>query len=186
VVFLRNGAAHCLADDPASTVRDFAPSRWAPTTTIGRVEIDGPGDRALLVCGAYPLSRSRSHPLLGQLPDILRLPAGRARHTGLHATVEVLATEFEEHRPGRDGVVPALIDAMLLLILRAWADDSASQDSATPGWAAAITDPSISSALAGIHEDPARPLRSRRSARTAAYRVRHSRSASPPWSANHR
>lgn len=41
-MFLRNGAAHCLADDPASTVRDFAPSRWAPTTTIGRVEIDGP------------------------------------------------------------------------------------------------------------------------------------------------
>jgi hypothetical protein len=167
-------------------VRDFAPSRWAPTTTIGRVEIDGPGDRALLVCGAYPLSRSRPHPLLGQLPDVLRLPPGRARHTGLHATVEVPATELEERRPGCDGVVPALIDAMLLLILRAWADDSASQDSATPGWAAAITDPSISSALAGIHEDPARPWTVETLGAHCAYRVRHSRSASPPWSANHR
>jgi len=168
VVFLRNGAAHCLADDPASTVRDFAPNRWGPRATIGRVEIDGPGDRALLICGAYPLTRSRPHPLLGQLPDILHLPAARARHTGLLATVEILAAELEEHRPGRDGVVPALIDAMLLLILRAWADDSTSQKSmsqrsaspgsATPGgWAVAINDPSISSALAAIHEDPAHP-----------------------------
>jgi AraC-like DNA-binding protein len=157
VVFLRNGAAHSLADDPASPVRDFAPTRWAPRTTIGRVEIDGPGERALLICGAYQLSRSRPHPLLGQLPEILRIPADRARHTGLHATVELLAAELEEHRPGRDGVVPALIDAMLLLVLRAWAGDAASQDTATPGWAAALTDPSISAALTAVHEDPAHP-----------------------------
>jgi AraC-like DNA-binding protein len=157
VVFLRTGSAHALADEPSSPVRDFAPGRWTPTTTIGRVEIDGPGERSLLICGAYQLSRSRGHPLLAQLPDVLHLPSNPTRHAALHATVGLLGAELEEHRPGRDGVVPALVDAMLLLILRAWVDERISQDPVTPGWAAAITDAGIGRALAAIHDDPAQP-----------------------------
>jgi AraC-like DNA-binding protein len=157
VVFLRRGSTVALADDPTTPLRDFTPNDWRPTETIGRVDIDGPGERSLLICGAYQLGRIRPHPLLSELPDLLHLPAAHARHGGLPMTVELLGTELEQHRPGRDGVVPALVDAMLLLILRAWADDHASQDAHPVGWAGALTDAAVGGALADLHADPARP-----------------------------
>jgi len=157
VVFLRRGSTVALADDPATPLRDFTPSAWRPTETIGRVDIEGPGARSLLICGAYQLGRTRPHPLLSHLPDVLHLPAADVRHSGLPVTVELLGAELEQHRPGRDGVVPALVDAMLLLILRAWADCQAGQDAHPAGWAGALTDPAVGGALADLHADPARP-----------------------------
>ncbi|MCP2342740.1 AraC family transcriptional regulator [Actinomadura rupiterrae] len=150
-VFLRHGSAHVLADDPATPPVDFRPGRWKPGTTIGRVEIDGPGERALLLCGAYQLGRSRPHPLTRELPDVLHVPPGQR---ALGSTIDLLSGELEDYRPGRDGIVPALVDAMLLYILRAWADERAG--AAPGGWASAITDPAISAALAALHEEPGR------------------------------
>ena len=160
IVFLRDGSAHALADDPASPLTDFTPSRPSPSAPIGQVEMDGPGARCVLLCGAYRLGRRRPHPLMAELPDVMHLPPRPARHRALYAMVELLGAEFEEARPGRDTIVPALVDAMLLYILRAWVDDrsaAASQGLGTAGWATAITDPAISRALAAVHSDPARP-----------------------------
>jgi len=156
-VFLRNGSAHALADEPTSPLADFAPRDWAPSSTIGRVEVDGSGPRSMLLCGAYPLGGT--HPLMRELPDVLHLPPRPARHRALHSTIDLLSTELEETRPGRDSIVPALVDAMLLYILRAWVDDrtaAASEGLEPAGWATAITDPQIGHALAAIHADPAR------------------------------
>jgi AraC-like DNA-binding protein len=52
--------------------------------------------------------------------------------------------------------VPALLDMLLLYILRAWLDERPHHGSAT-GWAAALGDPAVSAALQEIHNDPARP-----------------------------
>ncbi|WP_329177240.1 AraC family transcriptional regulator [Streptomyces sp. NBC_01477] len=158
-VFLRRGSPMGLADDPATALTDFVPHDWDPGETIGRVDIDGPGPRTRLLCGAYPLGRGRPHPLMAELPDILRLPPSRERHPALHAAIGLLNAELEERRPGRDGIVPALVDALLLYILRGWlADRSAAeaQGLARPGWATALTDPVVGPALEGIHADPGR------------------------------
>jgi AraC-like DNA-binding protein len=159
VVFLRQGSAHTLVDQPTTPPADFTPGDWALGATIGRVEIDGPGPRAMLLCGAYALGRVRPHPLLAELPDVLHLPSRPARHRALHAAVDLLSGELEEARRGRDGIVPSLIDALLLYILRAWADDraiAAAQGRGHAGWATAITDPAIAGALEGIHAEPGR------------------------------
>jgi AraC-like DNA-binding protein len=157
VVFLRHGTAHVLADDPATPPADFAPSGWSPGATIGRVDIDGPGDRALLICGAYRLGRAREHPLVEELPEVLHLSAAQLPGRGLVSAVELLGGELEQDRPGRDGVVPALVDAMLLLILRAWLEMRTATDPRPTGWAGAIADPGIGGALAALHAEPDRP-----------------------------
>ncbi|WP_051452197.1 AraC family transcriptional regulator [Actinospica robiniae] len=156
VVFLRHGSAHGLADDPATPLRDFAPAGWQPGTMIGSVEIAGSGPRALLLCGAYQLGRARPHPLLRDLPELLHLPAAQVRSRGLPGAVELLGSELEQQRPGRDGIVPALVDAMLLLILRTWFEVRAGDERPT-GWAAAIDDPAVFGALADLHERCERP-----------------------------
>ncbi|NUR60369.1 MAG: AraC family transcriptional regulator [Catenulispora sp.] len=152
VVFLRHGSTVSLADDPASPLTDFRPAGWRPGQVIGRVDVAGPGDRSLLICGAYQLGRSRPHPLLTALPDLLHLRADEG--PGLAATVALLGEELEQGRPGQDGVVPALVDAMLLLILRTWIDRVSGTE--LPGWPRALTDPAIGGALIGLHDDPAR------------------------------
>ncbi|ONK12304.1 AraC family transcriptional regulator [Streptomyces sp. MP131-18] len=149
VLLLRDGRAHGLAHDPAGALTKFAPARQEPSAPIGHLEIDGPGPRAVLLCGAYQLSRSRVHPLMRALPEILHLPG---RHGALHSITELLGAELDERRPGRDGIVPALVDAMLPYVLRAWA--SGRQEPA--GWAAALTDPAVGRALEAIHAEPAR------------------------------
>ena len=157
VVFLRHGTAHVLADDPATPPTDFTPTGWSPGATIGRVDIDGPGDRALLVCGAYRLGRTRAHPLVEELPEVLHLSAAQLPARGLVSAVELLGGELEQDRPGRDGVVPALVDAMLLLILRAWLELRTETDPRPTGWAGAIADPGVGGALAALHAEPERP-----------------------------
>jgi AraC-like DNA-binding protein len=153
VVFLRQGSAHALADSPDTPLVDFTPERPEPDATIGQVRIDGPGAHAILLCGAYQLDRTRPHPLMRDLPELLHLPARPARSPELGHLVGLLAAELDHDRPGRAGIVPSLVDAMLLYILRTWVDDRA----ASPGWAQALTDRAIGTALRHIHARPALP-----------------------------
>lgn len=67
--------------------------------------------------------------------------------------MQLLGAELENPRIGSDGIVPALIDTLLLYILRAWLEDQPA--TAADSWATALRDPAIAPALAAIHEDPA-------------------------------
>ncbi|MEU8898774.1 AraC family transcriptional regulator [Nocardia sp. NPDC048505] len=157
VVFLRTGSAHALADHPATPQVDFVPERLDPSATIGQVRLDGPGAQAVLLCGAYELDRTRAHPLMNELPEVVHLPARAGKHTELRNLVDLLATELDTERPGSDGIVPALIDAMLLYILRAWLDERSADAATETGWALALRDPAIGRALQSIHARPADP-----------------------------
>lgn len=157
VVFLRNGGDHALADDPRTPLTDFRPRR-AAGSPVGQVHVDGPGPRSLLLCGAYQLIPTRRHPLLSDLPDVMLIPGRPGAHQALHSTVQLLGGELDGSLPGRDGIVPALVDAMLLYIVRAWLDEQSvkpANDCETGSWAAALTDPGVSRALESIHADPA-------------------------------
>jgi AraC-like DNA-binding protein len=158
VVFLRNGGEHALADDPRTPLIDFAPRRESPASPVGQVRIDGPGPRAVLLCGAYPLSPARPHPLLSAVPDLVLLPGRLGAHPALQSAIRLLGAELDGTRPGRDGIVPALVDALLLYVLRAWLDDQAATASAgqeQAGWVTALTDPGLARALEAMHVDPA-------------------------------
>ncbi len=156
VVFLRRGSAHALADDPATPLVDFAPRQGEVPSTIGQVRVDGPGPRAVLLCGAYRLGNARPHPLMRELPDVVHLPARSYRHRALHHLIELIGDELHEPQPGRDGIVPALVDAMLLYILRAWIGRRTAPGQSERGWAGALTDPAVGAALQDIHAAPAR------------------------------
>jgi AraC-like DNA-binding protein len=93
--------------------------------------------------------------LLDALPEVVHLPAHLGRHPGLRSTVDLLAAELAQPRLGTDAIVPALLDTLLLYVLRAWFD--AQPVSGATGWAAALGDPGTAAALRAIHGDPARP-----------------------------
>jgi AraC-like DNA-binding protein len=154
VVFLRDGREHVLADDPGTPVQDFHEVTDDDPARIGRIDLDGPGVRTILLCGAYDLEQARPHPLIAGLPPVIHLPAGRGRYPDLRSAVDLLGAELDGDSPGADGIVPPLIDILLYYILRAWLDGQARD--LTPGWSAALADPAVSRALRAIHEQPAR------------------------------
>lgn len=154
VVFLPHGRGHALADSPDTPLVDVVPGpggRWEQVGEFPR----GEGPRVLLLCGAYRLSRSRAHPLLSGLPEVVHLPARVGAHPRLRTVVDLLGEELGDPGPGSAAVVPALVDTLLLFILRTWSRERGGEG--VTGWVAALADPGIAAALHAIHEDPARP-----------------------------
>ncbi|GLY77864.1 AraC family transcriptional regulator [Actinoallomurus iriomotensis] len=152
-VFLPHGSAHQLADGLSDPPAD--PPVTALTEMEDRLPPDGP-DSVVLLCGAYLIDRTRRHPLLDELPEIVHLPSRVGRHPSLRAAIDLLGTELERRRPGADAVLPSLLDALLVYMVRGWLDEQPEGHAAT-GWTAALRDPRIMAALDGIHDDPARP-----------------------------
>ncbi|MFE5715807.1 AraC family transcriptional regulator, partial [Streptomyces sp. NPDC056501] len=169
VVFLPYGTGHLLADSPASTTtitttvvdaEDCAPVPSASPYVSDRVDPTGRGGPVTaLLCGTYQLDPSRTHPLLHGLPDLIHLPAARpGRPPELAAAVELLAAELRRPRLGTDAAVPALLDTLLLYILRIWfAEQAAAAAPGASGWAAALADPAVTAALHAMHRSPDAP-----------------------------
>ncbi|GAA3165484.1 AraC family transcriptional regulator [Nonomuraea salmonea] len=153
VVFLPHGRGHAIADDPATPLIDVVQDQDG-TWTLSEEPPQGTGPATLMLCGAYRLNRARAHPLLTGLPDVVHLPARIGTNAALRSAVDLLGAELERPGPGSDALVPALLDALLLYVLRAWLHEHAGQ--AATGWGAALTDPAISDALHALHGDPAR------------------------------
>ncbi|MFD0415793.1 AraC family transcriptional regulator [Streptomyces sp. NPDC127108] len=182
VVLLPHGSEHVLADaaaeGPEAARRALDFERWsirreqnasAPSTpdpnplepNLPDPSTPGPSTpepntpTAELMCGKYRLDRARAHPLLAELPDVVHLPAAPDRHPELHAALGLLAHETTGTRPGRDIAVPGLLDLLLVYLIRAWLADRA--EAGTPGWACALGDPAVATALRLLHTDPAHP-----------------------------
>ncbi|WP_058043339.1 AraC family transcriptional regulator [Streptomyces roseifaciens] len=154
VVFLAHGYGHGLADDPGTPLED---ARSKPDGSWPSLRDRGPvrGDDTLMLCGAYRLNKARAHPLLTDLPPFIHLPARIGAHDRLRAAIELLGAELADPQPGSDAVVPALLDTLLLYLLRTWWMTKRPEESS--GWAAALGDPAVTAALHAIHDDPAHP-----------------------------
>lgn len=155
IVFLPRGHAHAIADSRTTQLAGSAPASllgYRPEPPNGHP----PGLETVLLCGAYQFDRNGSHPLLDQLPDVLHLP-GRLGHTSaLRPAVDLLAGELARPGPGADATVPALLDVLLLLILRTWLQEQRHAPNPA-GWAIALDDPALFRVLSDIHSDLARP-----------------------------
>ncbi|SEG94197.1 AraC-type DNA-binding protein [Thermomonospora echinospora] len=163
VAFLPRELGHAIADSPKRPLTDarityddlsLGEERRPTKRAVGREE--GPGAGTELLCGAYRLDQSRVHPLLTELPEVVHLPARVGRHPALRGAIELLGHELAaDPRPGGDAALPALLDLLLLYILRAFYEEQ--PDHVTTGWGAALRDPVVGAALRAIHQDPARP-----------------------------
>ncbi|SEL73350.1 AraC-type DNA-binding protein [Streptacidiphilus jiangxiensis] len=152
-VLLPHGAGHVLADvdaDPAQTRHAVPFEAWAEGR-VPRVQRPGPGEVELL-CGKYRLDRSRVHPLLAELPQVIHLPNRVGSHPELRAAIDLLGRELDERRPGACIALPSLLDLLLVYMIRARLDEGASG-----AWPAVLADPVTSAALRALHTDPAAP-----------------------------
>ncbi|MFI2202389.1 AraC family transcriptional regulator [Streptomyces sp. NPDC020192] len=161
VVLVPHGAGHVLADRAAGPE---AARRARPLEEVRDTDLSlpGTGPEVRLLCGKYRLDRSRTHPLLAELPEVVRLPAGDADCPELRSAVDLLARELDADagRPGASLVLPGLLDLLLVYMIRAWAArarTAGSPAARTGSWPAALAHPATAAALHALHSDPAAP-----------------------------
>jgi len=153
LVFLSRGGQHTLCSDPALPPRDYTHDRIAHGAAFGELQIGGPGERTVLACAAYKLDVTSSHPLVASLPEVIHLQAGAERGRALEISIKQIIDETADSRATSPSIVVALVDVLLLRILRAWHDKLPAEEAT--GWAAAVADPAIAPALRAIHASPA-------------------------------
>jgi AraC-like DNA-binding protein len=117
----------------------------------GCVLVPPDGEPRPLVAGDV----TSSHPLLASLPDVIHLRAGDGRHPSVDVSVRQLTDEMTDPHATSASIVAALIDLLLLRIFRVWYDALPAEQAT--GWAAAVADPAIGSALRAVHAAPAKP-----------------------------
>jgi AraC-like DNA-binding protein len=146
VALVRGGPDHYIAHAPGATCQEHHEFRV-------RHADDDHGDPAasVFLCGAYQFSGDVGRGLLDALPPVLSLSASPG--DSLRDLIAVLSRELAATAPGHQTVLDRLLDAVLVLAIRAGLQRS---DTA-PRWYQALADPRLSPALQAIHQDPARP-----------------------------
>ena len=136
LVLLAHGTGHILADDSI-------PPPGGPGAN---------GTRSIVLTGGYQVKCPL--PLLASLPDVVHIQSDRCPEHGVRAIVDLLGAELDEDRPGARTVVPALEDALLPLVVRAWLDECTERPPEhTPE---TLSDLAIAAALERIHAEPER------------------------------
>ncbi|MFE9253202.1 AraC family transcriptional regulator [Streptomyces sp. NPDC007088] len=163
LVFLAQGAAYALASDLSAPLVPFAEDRPSDAEDPG-TPAEHPGSPkeaagTLVLCGAYHLDRGAAHPLLAELPDVVHLSTDEGRYPQVRAVLDLLDGELAAPRAGSAGAVHALLDTLLLYVLRAWWLTERTRQGPPPptGWAAALGDAALTTALRAMHEHPGRP-----------------------------
>ncbi|RWQ45883.1 AraC family transcriptional regulator [Mesorhizobium sp.] len=152
VVLLPHGSAHEIANDSASRARPLAELE---PTLVGngtyRLTAGGGGERSLIVCCTIGFEGPTANPLLEMLPPIIHVRRDEIRDSYIATVLGLMAEEVQTQRIGGATIMARLADIILTHIVRTWVESAEAQ---LTGWLAAIKDPPVGRALAGIHRDP--------------------------------
>ncbi len=105
--------------------------------------------------GSFTVDSDLATKVLQSLPEVIVLDGLTDNPIEwVDEVCELVLRELGTTRPGASLMVSRLLDLLLVIILRRWAQ---SEDS-LPGWIAAAKDERIARAVSAIHADPARSL----------------------------
>lgn len=143
VVFTAIGAEHGMARVPCDLAE-------LPTAEMADLQPPPVPVDFEFLCGSYRVEQGRLPPFLHQLPSVFAFSPDYERHPQVHAVVEMLRADFTEPGPGSDAHRGALIDLMIVHILRHLERNGGPQ-----GWPL-TTEPGLVDALREIHAQPQR------------------------------
>ena len=117
------------------------------------LEYGGGGAETGIMYGLVRIDHAASGMLMMLLPDVLKIdPWEEDAGSWLQATLQFIAREARELRPGGETVITRLADVVVIEAIRRWLN---SAPDANRGWFEAARDPQIGSAIIAIHRAPA-------------------------------
>ncbi len=112
----------------------------------------GGGPQTRVVCGGIRFEHPAARQLVDSLPALIHIEASRAtRADWMRATLDLMAEETQQSRPGGEAVISRLCDIVVIQAIRSWIEDD---PAAQTGWLGALRDEQIGAAMARIHADP--------------------------------
>ena len=146
-----------------ATLGDDATTIYAPVPH-GGTAVHGGGGAFFMTGARFLLSGPAADMLLRALPPVIVVrhdPGGSTRGGAIRWTLERIAIELRDPRPGGSLLIAHLSHALLVEVLRQHIATGRSEmrqvvPSESMGWMAALADPAIARAIAVMHDDPAR------------------------------
>jgi AraC-like DNA-binding protein len=154
VVFVGKADGYTLADHPDTPLQDVASTAPKEQWPIP-ASLPGEHPGTVLLCGTYALEQARPHPLIAQLPKVIHLPARATIGEPLRSVVDLLGAEVQRDGANLSAAVPALLDLLIIYTLRVWYAREAERGA--QGWARALQDSAVRTALENIQQSPATP-----------------------------
>jgi AraC-like DNA-binding protein len=143
VVLVPSGVRHGLSHVPRAL--DDLP----PADMSGEPPPDGHADFEFL-CGAYRLDHGQVHEYLLSLPDFI-VGSPDDGDPELASLIGLLVADLSQAGPGTEATRSALLDLLLVHVLRGWL-----RAHPGPDWPL-VKDPAVVAALRRIHGEPRRP-----------------------------
>jgi AraC-like DNA-binding protein len=147
--FLLTGQPYWLGSDTSLPGDDSSTIFVDPITRIGRV---GPSNETFVVGGRLTFDESHAVLLTGALPPVMHIPASSDEAAVLRWTLDQLARELTDARPGSLLFSEHLGQILFVNVLRAHMIDGENNG---PGWLRGLADPRISRVLRAVHAKPA-------------------------------
>ena len=150
-----HGKGHCLRSAPGVPAPDVLELDLEPISDRYEILRHGQGGApTTLVCGAVRFDHPAARNLVALLPAVIVVERSSAPQLErMQSTLELMAAEAAELRPGSEAVVTRLADILVIQALRSWIE---TDPAAQTGWLGALQDRQIGRALSLIHRDPAR------------------------------
>ncbi|MEM8917099.1 MAG: cupin domain-containing protein, partial [Pseudomonadota bacterium] len=138
-------------DEPLLTLEQL-PIRKV-TDLYETLEYGGGGEETSIMYGIVRIDHAASGMLMDLLPDVLRIDTWNEDAGGwLQSTLQFIAREARELRPGGETVITRLADVVVIEAIRRWINTAPEADR---GWLKAARDPQIGRAIMAIHRTPA-------------------------------
>ena len=161
VALLPRGGLHVISssEDVAQPCRDLSTLNASPLCRMVS-EIKACDERAtprqertLLFSACMDFDLGSMHPLVGMMPEVMRVDTLTDRYPEVLPMLEAMAREAECARAGSAGILSRLADVVAACIVRAWVECGCGDAS---GWIAALRDPRLGRVLLALHRDPGR------------------------------
>ncbi len=154
VVLFPTGHPHSLFDNPASPTMRLVHLDYNPARERHIVACQGSGPKLLMLCGAFHFDYPNDVPLLHRLPRLIHIASAQGHmDQGIGGIVQLIARESASRQPGTEIMLKRLTELLFIQVIRLWIDQ---ERTAAGGWAGALRDQPVSTALDLIHHSPER------------------------------
>jgi len=157
-VLLPRGGAHDLVSAPDLPSRDVA--GYESTELCKSVcaisvcaEADCRTKEALIFSGCMEFDLGGMHPLVGLMPEVMRVGTLLDRQPEIAPMLQAMEREAPMERAGSAGILARLTDVVAASIVRGWVECGCND---VRGWLEALRDPRLSRAISALHRDPGR------------------------------
>lgn len=157
-VLLPRGGRHDLLSAPGVASRDIASFNTAVLcdsicnvsdcieTVCGRQD-------ALIFSGCMEFDLGSMHPLVGLMPEVMRVDTLLNRYPEIMPMLNAMEREARSQRAGAAAVLARLADVVSAYIVRGWVECGCGE---ATGWVQALRDPHLGRAIAAMHREPGR------------------------------